>query len=79
MVTGYAVTWFRKPIAQPYILDVDTPELAAEIAIRLHEQPRVYDVKVTTLEYEVDMTEAEAIKARIKRRIDEQWALGWQS
>lgn len=77
MITAYAVTWRRKPIAMPFILDVDSMELAAEISIRLTGVPLVYDVKVTGLEEaEMDAETKARIKARIVERQQYEWAVG---
>lgn len=77
MITAYAVTWRRKPIAMPFILDVDSMELAAEISIRLTGVPLVYDVKVTGMEEaEMDAETKARIKARIIERQQYEWAVG---
>ena len=73
---AWAVTWRRKPIAQPFLIDVDEPGMAAEIAIRLSDMPRVYDVKITQLDPPPMEAEVkERILARIKERTNEEWAL----
>lgn len=77
---AYAVTWRRKPIALPFLLDVDSMELAAEISIRLAGVPLVYDVKVTELpEAEMDAETKARIKARIADRMQYEWAVGIQA
>lgn len=72
--TAWSVTWRRKPIAGEFLIDVDAPEMAAEIAIRLHDYPRVYDVRVNALEKDIDPAVKARIWARIKERIDHDWA-----
>ena len=74
LVNAWAVTWMRKPYSKPFILDVDSLEMAAEIGIRLNYQPTVYDIKVTTLEYEPDAEEMAVIQERIKYRLMTHWA-----
>lgn len=77
MVNSYAVTWRRKPIALPFLIDVDSLELAAEIAIRLHSVPHVYEVRITTLEgAQMDAETKERIRRRIAERVDKEWAKG---
>lgn len=77
MNTAWAVTWMKKPLAHPFLIDVDDMEMAAEIAIRLHEWPKVYDVRITALEDAVmDDETREAIKKRIADRINYEWAFG---
>jgi hypothetical protein len=66
-VIAYVITWLRKPIAQPFVLDVNTPELAAEVSLRLASTPLVYDVKVSETEYDIDPE----LKARIWKRVEE--------
>ena len=71
---AYVVTWQRKPIAQPFLIDVNTPEMAAEIGLRLANTPLVYDVKVTEIPYEEDAAMKARIWARVEARIGE-WAV----
>jgi hypothetical protein len=70
-VNAYIVTWMRKPMAQPYLIDVNTPEMAAEITLRLAAMPLVYDVKVTEVPYEEDQEMKTRIWARIEARLRE--------
>ena len=76
-MNAWAVTWRRKPLALPFIIDVDDAEMAAEIAIRLHSIPQVYDVRVTGMpESQMDDEARERVRARIAERIDHEWAFG---
>lgn len=76
-MNSYAVTWQRKPIALPFLIDVDSLEMAAEIAIRLHSVPQVYEVRITTLEgAEMDAETRSRIWNRIQERINSDWATG---
>lgn len=78
-MNSYAVTWRRKPIATPFILDVDSMEMAAEISIRLADTPLVYDVKVTGMEESsMDEETRTRIKTRIADRLNYEWAVGVQ-
>lgn len=70
-MNAYIVTWMRKPLAQPFLLDVNTPELAAEIALRLAGTALVYEVKVTEVPYEEDAEMKHRIWARVEARIRE--------
>lgn len=71
MMSAYAVSWRRKPYAGGFLIDCDSLEVAAEIAIRLNMQASVYDVQVTTLEYEEDPELKARIWARIEARLRE--------
>lgn len=74
---AWAVTWRRKPIAQPFVIDADDAEIVAEIAIRLHSMPHIYDVRVTAMPESVMDPEAkERVRQRIADRIDHEWAFG---
>jgi len=74
---SWAVTWKRKPIALPFLIDADDPEIVAEITIRLHSIPNVYDVAVTHLDgAEMDEETKKRIKQRIADRINYEWAVG---
>ena len=48
------VTWCKKPYVLPYLIDVASAEMAAEISLRLATLPMVYNVAVTETEYEED-------------------------
>lgn len=69
-----AVTWRRKGFAMPFLVDVDSVDQAAEIAIRLNYQPSVFEVKVSTLEYDPDPEVTEAVRKRIEQRMNAEWA-----
>ena len=71
MVIAYVITWLRKPIAQPFVLDVNTPELAAEVSLRLASTPLVYDVKVTEIPYVEDKEMHDRLWGRIEARMRE--------
>lgn len=76
-MSAWAITWRRKPIATPFIIDVDDLEVVAEIAIRLHSIPQVYDVRVTAMpESDMDTEAKERVRQRIAERIDHEWAFG---
>lgn len=76
-MTAWAVTWMRKPLPNGFIIDVDDIEVASEIAIRLHDVPRVYDVRVTNMpESEMDGETRARIWQRIADRINKDWATG---
>ena len=74
MPTAYAVTWKRKPFPIPFLVDVDSRELAESMAVRLNYQG-AYDVQVTTLEYEPDPEAAARIARRINERLGDEWAM----
>ena len=67
MVKCWIVTWSKKPYVLPYLIDVDSPEMAAELSLRLATIPSVYNVKVSETEYEIDPE----LKARIWKRVEE--------
>lgn len=75
MVSSYAVTWKKKPFPHPFLVDVDSMELAAEIAVRLNYQGG-YEVRVTSLEFERDPELMERIRKRINERLGHEWAIG---
>lgn len=69
-----AVTWRRKGFGMPFLVDVDSVEQAAEIAIRLSYQPSVFEVKVSTIEYDPDPEVTARVRQRIADRINAEWA-----
>jgi hypothetical protein len=76
-MTAFAVTWKRKPLAHPFLIDVDSMEMAAEISIRLQDVPKVYDVAITELpEAEMDGETRAKIWQRIADRLNYDWATG---
>ena len=68
---AYLITWKRKPIAQPFVLDVNTAELAAEVSLRLASTPLVYDVKITEIPYVEDKDMHDRLWGRIEARMRE--------
>lgn len=73
MVSAYFISWRHK--GQAWLLDVNTPGLAAVISILLTETHRE-DVKVTEEDYQPDPEMAARVMERIKERINEEWATG---
>jgi len=71
MTTGFAVTWRKKPHALPFMIDVDSMELAGEIAILLNFQALTHDIAITALEYEIDPEMKARIWARVNKRMEE--------
>ena len=61
------VSWSKKPYVLPYLIDVDSAEMAAELTLRLATIPSVYDVRVSETEYDEDPE----LKERIWRRVNE--------
>ena len=67
----WMISWQKKPYVLPYLIDVDSPEMAAELTLRLATIPSVYDVKVTETEYEEDPELKARIWARVNARMRE--------
>ena len=63
----WMISWQKKPYVLPYLIDVDSPEMAAELTLRLATIPSVYNVQVSETEYEEDPE----MKARIWKRVEE--------
>ena len=67
----WMISWQKKPYVLPYLIDVDSPEMAAELTLRLATIPSVYDVKVTETTYEEDPELKARIWARVNARMRE--------
>lgn len=67
----YMVTWCKKPYVLPYLIDVASAEMAAEISLRLATLPMVYNVAVTETEYEEDPEMKQRIWKRVNERMRE--------
>lgn len=67
---AWAVTWRRKPIAVPFLIDFDNESLAIRASVALNEIGR-YDVAVTVTEYDDDPEMKARIWARVAARMRE--------